>query len=156
MRLIRRWLRVPILIDGKLVKRRKGVPQGSPLSPLLSNVMLHELAMEMERLNLRFFRYTDDFSIYCKTESEARKTGNSIFLYLRDKLKLPINREKSGIRRPLTFKILGYGFVSTYRKGEKGKYQLVVEEKRWETFNPTCSEIYKIVQKFANNQGFSG
>ena len=141
MRLIRRWLRVPILVDGKLIKRRKGVPQGSPLSPLLSNIMLHELDMEMERRNLRFVRYADDFSIYCQTESEARKTGNSIFLFLRDKLKLPINREKSGIRRPLTFKILGYGFVSTYRKGEKGKYQLVVEEKRWETLKTKLKEI---------------
>lgn len=74
--------------------------------------------MEMERSKLRFVRYADDFSIYCKTESEARKRGNSIFLYLRDKLKLPINREKSGLRRPVNFKILGYGFVPTYRKDE--------------------------------------
>ncbi len=77
--------------------------------------MLHELDMEMERRKLRFVRYADDFSIYSKTENEARKIGNSIFLYLRDKLKLPVNREKSGIRRPLTFNILGYGFVPTYR-----------------------------------------
>lgn len=141
MRLIRRWLRVPILIGGKLVKRRKGVPQGSPLSPLLSNIMLHELDMEMERRKLRFVRYADDFSIYCKTESEARKTGNSIYLFLKDKLKLPINREKSGIRRPINFKILGYGFVPTYRKGEKGKYQLVVEGKRWLTLKTKLKEI---------------
>jgi len=152
MRLIRRWLRVPILVDGKLVKRRKGVSQGSPLSPLLSNVMLHVLDMEIERRNLRFVRYADDFSIYCKTESEARKTGNSIFLYLRDKLKLPINREKSGIRRPLTFKILGYGFVSTYRKGEKGKYQLVVEEKRWETLKTKLKEITRKTKSMSFDQ----
>ena len=82
MRLIRRWLRVPILIDGKLVKRRKGVPQGSPLSPLISNVMLHELDTEMERRHLRFVRYTDDFSIYCKTESDARKTGNLSLIHI--------------------------------------------------------------------------
>jgi RNA-directed DNA polymerase len=141
MRLIRRWLRVPILIEGKLVKRRKGVPQGSPLSPLLSNIMLHELDMEMGRRKLRFVRYADDFSIYCKTESEARKTGNSIYLFLKDKLKLPINREKSGIRRPINFKILGYGFVPTYKKGEKGKYQLVVEAKRWLTLKAKLKEI---------------
>jgi group II intron reverse transcriptase/maturase len=152
MRLIRRWLRVPILLDGKLVKRRKGVPQGSPLSPLLSNIMLHELDMEMERHNLRYVRYADDFSIYCKTENEARKTGNSIYLYLRDQLKLPINREKSGIRRPLTFKILGYGFVSTYRKGEKGKYQLVVEDKRWITFKAKLKEITRKTKPMSFDQ----
>jgi len=141
MRLIRRWLRVPILQSGKLIKRRKGVPQGSPLSPLLSNIMLHELDTEMERRGLRFVRYADDFSIYCKTENEARSTGNEIYLYLRNKLKLPINREKSGIRRPVNFKVLGYGFVPTYRKGEKGKYQLVVEAKRLETFKSKLKEV---------------
>jgi RNA-directed DNA polymerase len=141
MRLIRRWLRVPIEKDGKLIKRRKGVPQGSPLSPLLSNIMLHELDMEMERRGLRFVRYADDFSIYCKTKSEARKTGNSIYLFPRDKLKLPINLEKSGIRRPVDFKILGYGFVPTYQKNTKGKYQLVTEEKRWKSLKTKLKEI---------------
>lgn len=141
LRLIRCWLRVPIMKDGKLTKRRKGVPQGSPLSPLLSNIMLHELDIEMEQKGYRFVRYADDFSIYCKTYSEARKIGNSIYLFLRDKLKLPINREKSGIRRPVDFKILGYGFVPTYRKGEKGKYQLIVEENRWKTFKAKLKEI---------------
>ena len=60
LRLIRKWLRAPILINGRLVKRRKGVPQGSPLSPLLSNIMLHELDRELERQGLRFVRYADD------------------------------------------------------------------------------------------------
>ena len=139
--LIRRWLRVPILKDGKLVKRRKGVPQGSPISPLLSNIILHELDTEMERRGLRFVRYADDFSIYCTSKEEARKTGNSIFLFLRDVLKLPINREKSGIRRPTTFKILGYKFVPTYVKGEKGKYQLIVDSKRFDSLKAKLKEI---------------
>lgn len=141
LQLIRRWLRVPILHDGKLVKRRKGVPQGSPLSPLLSNIMLHELDMEMEKRQLHYVRYADDFSIYCKTKLEAKKIGNSIYIFLRDKLKLPINREKSGICRPLNFKILGYGFVPTYRKGDKDKYQLVVQEKRWNSFKAKLKEL---------------
>src|ERR1035437_8063192 len=139
--LIRRWLRVPICINGKLIKRRKGVPQGSPLSPLLSNVMLHELDMEMTRRGLRFVRYADDFSIYCKSEKEARTIGNSVYLYLKDKLKLPINREKSGIRRPLEFSILGYTLVSSYQKGSRNKYQFVVEKKRWETLRENIKEI---------------
>jgi group II intron reverse transcriptase/maturase len=131
MRLIRKWLRAPILIDGKLVKRRKGVPQGSPLSPLLSNIMLNELDKEMERRGLKYVRYADDFSIYTKSNTAARKAGNEIYLFLKNKLKLPINREKSGIRRPVNFTLLGYGFVPTYVKGEKGKYQLVVAQKSW-------------------------
>jgi len=131
LHLIRQWLRAPILVKGKLVKRRKGVPQGSPLSPLLSNIMLHELDRELEWKGLRYVRYADDFSIYLKSKREARKVGNSIFLFLKNRLKLPINRAKSGIRRPLQFTLLGYGFVSTYIKGERGKYQLVAEEGSW-------------------------
>jgi len=129
--LIRKWLRAPILINGQLVKRRKGVPQGSPLSPLLSNIMLHELDRELERQGLLFVRYADDFSIYTKTKDSARMIGNAIFKFLRDKLKLSINREKSGIRRPFQFILLGFGFVPTYVKGVKGKYQLVVSKKSW-------------------------
>ena len=131
LRLIRKWLRAPILINGELVKRRKGVPQGSPLSPLLSNIMLNELDRELERQGLRYVRYADDFSIYTKTKTKARKVGNAIYKFLWDKLKLPINREKSGIRRPVNFTILGFGFVPTYVKGEKGKYQLIVSNKSW-------------------------
>jgi len=71
MRLIRKWLRAPMCINGKLCKRRKGMPQGSPISPLLSNILLNELDRELERHELRFVRYADDFSIYAKTEAEA-------------------------------------------------------------------------------------
>jgi RNA-directed DNA polymerase len=141
LRLIRKWLRVPIQKGGKLVKRRKGVPQGSPLSPLLSNIMLNELDKEMGKQGLRFVRYADDFSIYTKSNSKARKTGNDIYLFLRDKLKLPINREKSGIRKPVNFTILGFGFVPTYVKGEKGKYQLVVSEKSWKSLKQKIKTI---------------
>jgi len=141
LRLIRKWLRAPIQINGKLVKRRKGVPQGSPLSPLLSNIMLHELDRELERQGLRFVRYADDFSIYLKTKTSARKMGNNIYRFLKRKLKLPINREKSGIRRPVQFTVLGFGFVPTYRKGERGKYQLVVSKKGWEKLKQKLKTI---------------
>ncbi|MEI6696457.1 MAG: group II intron reverse transcriptase/maturase [Bacteroidota bacterium] len=141
LRLIRKWMRAPILINGKLIKRRKGVPQGSPLSPLLSNIMLNELDKEMEMQGLRYVRYADDFSIYTKSNHTARKTGNKIYLFLKDKLKLPINREKSGIRKPVNFVILGFGFVPTYKKGDKGKYQLIVSEKRWESLKQKLKTI---------------
>ena len=141
LRLIRKWLRSPILINGELIKRRKGVPQGSPLSPLLSNIMLHELDRELERQGLRFVRYADDFSIYTKTKEAARKVGSAIFKFLKKKLKLSINREKSGIRRPVNFSILGFGFVPTYVKGEKGKYQLVVSDKSWKKLKQKLKTI---------------
>ncbi len=141
LRLIRKWLRSPIQIDGKLVKRRKGVPQGSPLSPLLSNIMLHELDRELERQGLRFVRYADDFSIYLKTKAAARKVGNNIYRFLKRKLKLTINREKSGIRRPVHFTCLGFGFVPTYKKGERGKYQLVVSAKSWKSLKQKLKTI---------------
>lgn len=141
LRLIRKWLRAPILIDGKLTKRRKGVPQGSPLSPLLSNIMLNELDKELKGQGLRYVRYADDFSVYTKSNHAARKIGNSIYLFLKDKLKLPINREKSGICRPVNFTLLGYGFVPTYVKGERGKYQLVVSEKGWKSLKQKLKTI---------------
>jgi len=141
LRLIRKWLRAPIQINGKLVKRRKGVPQGSPLSPLLSNIMLNELDRELERQGLRFVRYADDFSIYLKTKTSARKVGNNIFKFLKNKLKLTINRGKSGIRRPVHFTCLGFGFVPTYKKGERGKYQLVVSEKSWRNLKQKLKTI---------------
>jgi len=141
LRLIRKWLRAPILIDGKLVKRRKGVPQGSPLSPLLSNIMLNELDKELEKRELRYVRYADDFSIYLGGKLRAREAGNKIFLFLKNKLKLPINREKSGIRGPKNFTILGFGFVPTYKKGTSNDYQLVVSEKSWKSLKQKIKTI---------------
>lgn len=72
------------------------------------------------------------FSIYCKTKTEARKAWNTITKFLNNKLKLPANLNKSGIRKPINFQILGFCFVPTYTKGSKGKYQLVVAPNRWE------------------------
>ena len=151
LRLIRKWLTAPIKVNpvgcksngvkGKLIKRRKGVPQGSPLSPLLSNIMLNELDKELERQGLRYVRYADDFSIYTKDKATAKEVGNSIYLFLQNKLKLSINREKSGIRKPVQFEVLGYKFVPTYIKGEKGKYQLVVSEKGWNNLKQKVKTI---------------
>jgi group II intron reverse transcriptase/maturase len=143
LRLIRKWLRAPIVIEGKLTKRRKGVPQGSPLSPLLSNIILHELDKYLESNGHKYVRYADDFSIYCKSKSKAQETGNKVYLFLKNKLKLSINREKSGIRKPVQFGILGYRYVPTYAKGSKGKYQMVVGEKGWKKLKATLKAITK-------------
>jgi len=141
LRLIRKWLRAPIQIKGKLQKRRKGVPQGSPLSPLLSNILLHELDKFLTKCNYRFVRYADDFSIYCKRPSQASAIMRQVEKFLKTKLQLPINKEKSGIRRPVQFQLLGFGFVSVYQKGVKGKYQLVVAEKAWKRLKQRLKSI---------------
>ncbi|MDL5513914.1 group II intron reverse transcriptase/maturase [Arenibacter sp. M-2] len=143
MKLLRSFLRAPILINGKLNKRKKGVPQGSPLSPLLSNILLNELDKELEKSGHRYVRYADDFSIYVRSKKSAKRVGNSIYKFLRDKLRLPINRKKSGIRKPLDFQVLGFGFVPTYKKGEKGKYQLVVKPSKWKEFKAKLKYLTK-------------
>jgi len=129
--LIRKWLRAPILKNGRLYKRRKGLPQGSPLSPLLSNIMLDQLDKHLKSRGLKFIRYADDFSIYTQSKAEAQSIGNEVYLFLKERLDLPINREKSGIRRPSTFKVLGHKFTPVYKKGVKGQYQIVVSEEAW-------------------------
>lgn len=149
LRLIRKWLRAPVQINGKLHRRRKGVPQGSPISPLLSNILLDLLDKELERRNLKYVRYADDFSIYTKSKKEARKVGNEIYLFLKDKLRLPINREKSGIRRPSNFEMLGHAFVPTYQKGVKGKYQLVVKKNSWESLKRKLKQITKKTKPYS-------
>lgn len=143
LKLLRSFLRAPILINGKLHKRNKGVPQGSPLSPLLSNILLNELDKELERRGHRYVRYADDFSIYVKSKKAAKRVGNNIYKFLRNRLQLPINREKSGIRKPLDFQVLGFGFVPTYKKGEKGKYQLVVKPSKWKEFKAKLKQLTK-------------
>ena len=103
--------------------------------------MLHELDKELERGNFKYVRYADDFSIYTKSKSEAKEIGNKIYLFLKDKLKLQINREKSSTRKLVNFEILGRRFLLTYEKGKKGKYQLVVSEKGWKTLKQKLRTI---------------
>ena len=105
--------------------------------------MLDELDKELKRKGLRFVRYADDFSIYTKSKAEAKKIGNEIYLFLKNKLDLLINREKSGIRRPSNFEMLGLGLVPTYKKGEKGKYQFVVKKSSWENLKRKLKQITK-------------
>ena len=141
MKLLRKFLRAPMQIKGKLYKRRQGVPQGSPLSPLLSNILLNELDRELEKRGHRYVRYADDFSIYVRSKRAARRVGNSIYIFLKDVLRLPINRQKSGIRRPSTFDVLGYHFVPVFKKGVRGQYQLVVSAKSRKAFKRKLKEL---------------
>ncbi len=128
LRLIWRYLRSPVQIDGKLHKRRKGIPQGGPLSPLLSNIVLNELDKELEKRKVRFVRYADDFSIFVKTTRAAYRVKRRITRFIEARLHLLVNTKKSAIRKPLSYEYLGFAFESVYRKGIRGQYQLVVSK----------------------------
>jgi RNA-directed DNA polymerase len=131
LRLIWKYLRSPMQVDGKLQKRRKGVPQGGPLSPLLSNIVLNELDKELEQRGLRFVRYADDFSIYVKTSRAAYRVKRRITRFIENRLHLLVNDKKSAIRRPLQYEYLGFAFESSYQRGVRGQYQLVVSKTSW-------------------------
>ena len=132
LRLIRRYLQSGTMKDKILHKRREGTPQGGPLSPLLSNILLNELDKELQKRGHRFVRYADDCSIFLGSKRAAQRVRESITLFLNRKLLLEVNEEKTSICRPVKFKLLGHGFVPTYKKGEKGKYRLCIAKKSWE------------------------
>jgi len=141
MRLIWKYLRSPVQIDGKLQKRRKGVPQGGPLSPLLSNIVLNELDQELEKRKLRFVRYADDQSIFVKTPRAAHRVKRRITRFIQNRLHLLVNEQKSAIRRPLQYEYLGFAFESNYQRGVRGQYQLVVSKSSWEELKYKIRQI---------------
>jgi RNA-directed DNA polymerase len=110
---------------------------------LLSNIMLDQLDKYLKKEGCRFVRYADDFSIYTKSRAAAKKIGNKVFLYLKERLDLSINCAKSGIRRPVDFEVLGHGFTPTYKKGDKGNYQLVAKKGSWLNLKRKLKQITK-------------
>tara|TARA_R110001592_G_scaffold100568_2_gene285298 strand:- start:21041 stop:21526 length:486 start_codon:yes stop_codon:yes gene_type:complete len=110
LRFIREYLRSGIMEDGVVSQRIEGTPQGSPLSPLLSNIILYELDKELSRRRLSFVRYADDCSIYVKSEKSARRVLGSITKYIEKDLKLKVNKEKSKVSSPRESTLLGFSF----------------------------------------------
>lgn len=109
--LIRRYLQAGIMEDGVVRASDKGTPQGSPLSPLLSNIVLDELDKELEKRGHAFCRYADDCNIYVKSKRAGQRVFESITRFVEDKLKLKVNREKSAVARAHQRKFLGYSFT---------------------------------------------
>jgi len=112
LRLIRRYLTAGILTNGLETVRKEGTPQGSPLSPLLSNILLDDLDRELERRGHRFCRYADDCNIYVKSKRAGERVMGSITEYLERKLKLKVNGMKSTVDRPWKRTFLGYSMTS--------------------------------------------
>ncbi len=96
--LIARALKAGVIVAGKIEKTDKGCPQGSPMSPMLSNIVLNELDHELERRGLRYCRWADDFVVLVKSERAAKRVMEKTTLYLEEELGVPVNREKSEVR----------------------------------------------------------
>jgi RNA-directed DNA polymerase len=111
LRLIRAWLTAGVLEDGLVSPTEEGTPQGGPLSPLLSNLVLDQLDRELERRGHRFVRYADDCNIYVRSRRAGQRLMDGITAFLQGKLKLRVNREKSAVARPWERKFLGFSFT---------------------------------------------
>lgn len=113
MKLIGRYLRADIEVNGVLQPNQQGVPQGGPLSPLLASVMLDSLDKYLENRKLNFSRYADDFVICVKSTSAANRVMKQVRVFLDTQLKLPINEEKSQIVHVRDLEFLGFKYVGT-------------------------------------------
>ena len=111
LKLIRRYLEAGMMEGGITSARSEGTPQGSPLSPLLSNILLDDLDRELEKRGHRFCRYADDCNIYVKSERSGQRVRQSITAFLEQRLKLKVNADKSAVARPWERKFLGYSMT---------------------------------------------
>jgi group II intron reverse transcriptase/maturase len=116
LKLIRRYLEAGVMSDGVVIETEEGTPQGSPVSPLLANIMLDDLDHELERRGHRFVRYADDLRIYVGTPRAAERVLDSVNGFIERRLKLKVNRDKSGVAPFARRGLLGFGFYK--RDGE--------------------------------------
>lgn len=124
LKLIRHYLQAGVMVNGVVMSTDEGTPQGGPLSPLLANILLHDLDRELERRGHRFVRYADDCNIYVRSKRAGERVLESIKSFLEDKLKLKVNEIKSAVDRPWKRKFLGF---SMYRGKDRVGIRLAPE-----------------------------
>ena len=112
LKLVRKFLTAGVMIGGLVSPATEGTPQGGPLSPLLSNIVLDELDKELEKRRLRFVRYADDFVIYVRSKKAAQRVMQNVTRFIERRLKLQVNQQKSGISHPWWKPYLGFSFTS--------------------------------------------
>jgi group II intron reverse transcriptase/maturase len=110
LRLVNEYLKAGAMINGVVVKSEEGAPQGSPLSPLLSNIVLSELDKKLEERGHRFVRYADDCNIYVKSERAAQRVMESTSRFIERRMRLKVNEKKSAIGRAVERQFLGFSF----------------------------------------------
>lgn len=157
--LIRRYLEAGMMADGMVSQRTEGTPQGGPLSPLLSNILLTELDRELERRGHAFCRYADDCNIYVKSKEAGERVMASITRFLADRLKLTVNAAKSAVEQPWKRKFLGYSLTwhkapklriaPTSLKRQEDKIRGVLKGARGRSLTKVIAELNPILRGWA-------
>ncbi len=160
LRLIRRYLKAGMLSGGVISARRQGTPQGGPLSPLLSNILLDELDQELERRGHYFCRYADDCTIYVRTKRSGERVMASISRFLECRLKLRVNTAKSVVARPWQRTFLGYSMTSHRQPRLKvsaevvarlrAKLKVIFRRGRGNSLNRVIAELTPLLRGWMN------
>jgi len=160
LRLIRRYLTAGLMGGGVVCERVQGTPQGGPLSPLLSNILLDDLDKELERRGHAFCRYADDCNIYVRSRRAGERVLASITRFLERRLKLSVNQEKSAVDRPWKRKFLGYSMTAHKRpklkaapasvKRLKGGLRQILRRGRGRSLSKVIEELKPVLRGWAN------
>ena len=158
LKLIRRFLEAGLMHDGLVEQRLAGTPQGSPLSPLLSNIMLDELDKELEKRGHRFCRYADDCNIYVRSEAASIRVMESIQRFIEHCLKLTVNRSKSaaalvGMRKFLGYRLLTNGLLTVAPESLqrfKDKIRVLTKRNRGRSFESIIKELVPLIRGWMN------
>jgi len=127
-----------VMPDGVVVSTEEGVPQGGPLSPLLSNIVLDELDRELERRGHRFVRYADDSNIYVRSERAGQRVMASVVSFIERRMRLKVNASKSAVGRPEERHFLGF---SLWRKPEDGQVEVLLSKRSQERLDSKIREL---------------
>jgi len=156
LQLIRRFLQAGMMLGGVVSPRAEGTPQGGPLSPLLSNVLLGDLDKELEQRGHRFVRYADDCNVYVRSKAAGQRVLDSLERFLAKRLRLKINRDKSAVDRPWNRKFLGYT-VTIHRQPKlkvapqsverlKAKLRPLLRAGRGQRLSEVCRQLAPILR----------
>src|SRR5882724_7804867 len=156
LRLIRRYLQAGLMVDGVVSQRSEGTPQGGPLSPLLSNILLDDLDKELESRGHKFCRYADDCNIYVRSEQAGERVMESVTRFLEKRLRLKVNTEKSAVARPWERKFLGYSMTwhkeprlkvaATSIKRLKAKVRVIFREGKGRSLSRVIEGLNQLLQ----------
>ena len=162
LKLLRSYLNAGAMKNGVVIEKHKGTPQGGPLSPLLSNIVLDDLDKELEKRGHKFCRYADDCNIYCKSKRAAERTYQSIVDFIEERLKLKVNRKKSTVDIAYRVKFLGYGYYVSKEdrvslrlgtgvaKRQKDKIRQITRRNRGRSLDSIITEINVAMTGFIN------